>query len=29
VPLLDDDVHDLTGLAAVAEHLFAEEAVAV
>ncbi|MFL5781269.1 MAG: ArsA family ATPase [Thermoleophilaceae bacterium] len=28
VPLFDDDVHDLTGLAAVAEHLFAEEAVA-
>jgi anion-transporting ArsA/GET3 family ATPase len=27
VPLLDDDVHDLAGLAAVAEHLFAEEAV--
>ena len=27
VPLLDDDVHDLGGLAAVAEHLFAEEAV--
>jgi anion-transporting ArsA/GET3 family ATPase len=28
VPLFDDDVHDLGGLAAVAEHLFAEEAVA-
>ena len=28
VPLFDDDVHDLSGLAAVAEHLFAEEAVA-
>jgi anion-transporting ArsA/GET3 family ATPase len=28
VPLLDDDVHDLGGLALVAEHLFAEEAVA-
>jgi anion-transporting ArsA/GET3 family ATPase len=27
VPLLDDDVHDLAGLATVAEHLFAEEAV--
>jgi hypothetical protein len=27
VPLFDDDVHDLGGLAAVAEHLFAEEAV--
>jgi anion-transporting ArsA/GET3 family ATPase len=27
VPLLDDDVHDLGGLAAVCEHLFAEEAV--
>jgi len=27
VPLLDEDVHDLGGLAAVAEHLFAEEAV--
>jgi anion-transporting ArsA/GET3 family ATPase len=29
VPLFDDDVHDLGGLAAVAEHLFADEAVAV
>ena len=28
VPLLDDDVHDLAGLAEIAEHLFAEEAVA-
>src|SRR3954451_4853166 len=28
VPLFDDDVHDLTGLAAVAEYLFAEEVVA-
>jgi anion-transporting ArsA/GET3 family ATPase len=28
VPLFDDDVHDLGGLAAVAEHLFAEKAVA-
>ena len=27
VPLLDDDVHDLAGLATVAEHLFAGEAV--
>ena len=27
VPLLDDDVHDLAGLAAIAGHLFAEEAV--
>ena len=29
VPLLDEDVHDLSGLAAVGEHLFAEEAVRV
>jgi anion-transporting ArsA/GET3 family ATPase len=29
VPLLDDDVHDLGGLATVARHLFAEEAVPV
>ena len=28
VPLLDDDVHDLAGLTELAEHLFAEEAVA-
>ena len=28
VPLLDDDVHDVAGLAAMARHLFAEEAVA-
>ena len=28
VPLLDDDVHDIAGLANIAEHLFAEEAVA-
>ena len=27
VPLLDDDVHDVAGLRALAEHLFAEEAV--
>jgi anion-transporting ArsA/GET3 family ATPase len=29
VPLLEDDVHDLGGLRAVAEHLFAGDAVAV
>jgi anion-transporting ArsA/GET3 family ATPase len=28
VPLLDDDVHDMTGLAAINEHLFAADAVA-
>jgi anion-transporting ArsA/GET3 family ATPase len=28
VPLLDDDVHDLDGLAAINEHLFAADAVA-
>ena len=28
VPLLDDDVHDVTGLAAINEHLFAADAVA-
>jgi anion-transporting ArsA/GET3 family ATPase len=27
VPLLDDDVHDVDGLAAINEHLFAEDAV--
>jgi hypothetical protein len=28
VPLLDDDVHDIDGLAAINEHLFAADAVA-
>jgi hypothetical protein len=27
VPLLDDDVHDVAGLAAINEHLFAGDAV--